>query len=112
MSDSFLRYWRGLEAIILVKVESVEADLASGLSRTADRPSHGHDQASSLGRRDDPQGATPSTSKPSRHPTARGALRRNDPICHSRKLSIMLTRTHKFVTSTYSVRSITKQANI
>ena len=54
-----------------VKVESVEADLASGLPRAADR--HGHCQASSLGRRDDPQGATPPTSQPSRYPTARRA---------------------------------------
>ena len=38
-----------------VKVESVEADTASGLSRTAAR--HGHGQASCLGCRDNPQGA-------------------------------------------------------
>ena len=57
MSDSFLRYWYSLEAIIPVKVEFVEAGLASGLSRAADR--HVHDQASSLGFRVDPKG-TPS----------------------------------------------------
>ena len=56
MSDSFLRYWYSLEAIILVKVEFVEAGLASGLRRAADR--HGHDQASSLGRRFDQQSGT------------------------------------------------------
>ena len=70
MSDSFLRYWRNLEAIIPVKVEFVEAGLASGLPRAADRLGHG--QASSLGRRDDPQGATPSSSQLSRHPIAWG----------------------------------------
>ena len=71
MSDSFLCYWRGLEAIIPVKVEFVEAGLASGLPRAADR--HGHDQASSSGHRGDAQGgAPPPTSQPSRHPTARG----------------------------------------
>ena len=71
MSDWLLRYWRILEAIIPIKVDLVEADLASGLSRAADP--HGHDQASSLGRRDDSLGVPPPTSQPSRHPTARGA---------------------------------------
>ena len=71
MSDSFLRYWRNLEAIIPVKVEFVEAGLASGLPRAADHDRHGHGQASSLGHRDDPQGAPPPASKPSRHLTGR-----------------------------------------
>ena len=59
VSDLFLRYWLALDAIIPVKVEFVEAGLASGLLRAAAR--RGHDQASSLGRRDDPQGAPPPT---------------------------------------------------
>ena len=71
MFESFLRYWYSLEAIIPVKVEFLEAGLASGLSRAADR--HGHGQASSLGRRDDPLEAPPPTSQPSRPTTARGA---------------------------------------
>ena len=58
MSDSFLHYWRILEAIIPIKVDLVEASLASGLPCAADR--HGRGQASSLNRRDDPQGAPPS----------------------------------------------------
>ena len=37
VSDSFLRYWRVLEAIIPIKVDLVEAGLASGLPRAADR---------------------------------------------------------------------------
>ena len=61
MSDSFLRYWYSLETIILAKVEFVEAGLASGLPRAADHDRHGHGQASSLGRRGDPQGAPPPT---------------------------------------------------
>ena len=71
VSDSFLRYWRNLEAIIPVKVEFAETGLAFGLPRAADR--HGHDQASSLGRRDNPQGAPSLNSQPSRRPTTRGA---------------------------------------
>ena len=50
MYDSFLRYWRILEAIIRIKVDLVEAGLASGLPCAADRHSRG--QASCLGRRD------------------------------------------------------------
>ena len=71
VSDSFLRYWRILEAIIPIKVDLVDAGLASGLPCAADR--HGRGQASCLGHRDDPQRAPPPTSQPSRHPTARGA---------------------------------------
>ena len=71
VSDSVLDYWRNLEAIIPVKVEFVEADLASGLPRAADR--HGYDQASSFSRRDGPQGAPLPTSQLPRPPTARGA---------------------------------------
>ena len=56
-----------------IKVDLVEASLASGLPRAADHDRRGHGQASSLGRRDDPQGAPLPTSQPSRHPTARGA---------------------------------------
>ena len=70
MSDSFLSYWRNLEAIIPVKVDLVEAGLASGLSRAADP--HGGSQASCLGHRDSPQGEPPPTSQRTRHPTARG----------------------------------------
>ena len=54
-----------------MKVEFVEAGLPSGLPCAVDR--HGRGQASCLGHRDDPQGAPPPTSQPSRHPTARGA---------------------------------------
>ena len=53
-----------------VKVEFVEAGLASGLPRAADRHSHG--QASCVGHRDYSQGAPPPTSQLSRHPTGRG----------------------------------------
>ena len=77
VSDSFLRYWRNLEAILPVKVEFVEA----GLPRAADRHDLSQGQASSLGRRDDPQGESLPTPQPSRHPTARGApttMRRPD----------------------------------
>ena len=42
-----------------IKVDLVEAGLASGLSRAADR--HDHGQASCLGHRDDPQGAPTTT---------------------------------------------------
>ena len=52
MSDSFLRYSRNLEDIIPVKVEFVEAGLASGLPSAVDH--HDHDQTSSLSRRDNP----------------------------------------------------------
>ena len=100
MSDSFLSHWRNLEAIIPIKVEFVEAGLASGLPRAAYHDRRGNGQAFSLGRRDAPKGTPPPTLHPSRHPTARGhPLRRDDPICHGHKLSIMLTRTNKFVTS-------------
>ena len=59
MSDSFLCYWRGLEAIIPVKVEFVEAGLASGLLR------HSHSrQASFMGRREISRRGAPS------HPAA------------------------------------------
>ena len=113
MSDSFLRYWRILEAIIPIKVDLVEAGLAYGLPRAADHDRHGHGQDSSLGCRDDPQGAPPPTSG-SQDIQLQGdyPLRRDDAICHGRKFSIMLTPIHKFVTSTFPVRSITKQANI
>ena len=99
MSDSFLSYWRNLEAIIPVKVEFVEAGLASVLPRTADRPSHGHDQASSLDHRDSPQ--LPRSCQDIRLRGGHPVPRRDDAICHGRKLvfSITLTRTHKFVTS-------------
>ena len=74
VSGSFLSYWRILEATIPVKVELVlEAGLASGLPRAADRHDLSQGQASSLGRRDDPQGESLPTPQPSRHPTARGA---------------------------------------
>ena len=98
MSDSFLRYWRNLEATIPIKVDLVEAGLASGLPCVADR--HGHDQASYLGHRDDPQGA-PLLPRSRQDIRLRGVhpLRRDDPICHGHKFSIMLTRAHKFVTS-------------
>ena len=81
-----------------VKVESVEADLASGLSRTADR--HGHGQSSTLGPETIPKGRSllPCNRKDIRlrgvHP-----LRRDNAICHGCKFSIMLMQTHKFVTS-------------
>ena len=73
MSDSVLRYWHTLDAIIPVKVEFVEAGLASGLPRAADR--HGHSLASSLGRRSDTKDASPPIPQPSRHRTARGTPR-------------------------------------
>ena len=88
MSDSFLRYWYNLEATIPAKVEFVETGLASGLPRAAD--CHGRDQASSLSRRDDPQGAPPPTSQPSRHVIARG-----EPTT--------TTRTTRFVTAANSL---------
>ena len=98
MYDSFLRYWRILEAIIPVKVDLIEASLASGLPCAADY--HGRGQASCLGHRDDPQGA-PLLPRSRQDIRLRGVhpLQRNDPICHGHKLSIMLTRRHKFVTS-------------
>ena len=73
VSDSFLNYWRNLEAMIPVEVEFVEAGLASGLPRAADHDRHGHGQASSFSCRDYPQEAPSPTSEPSRHPTARRA---------------------------------------
>ena len=54
MSNLLLSYWRNLKDIIPVKVEFVEAGLASGLPRAADR--HGHGQASSLGPETIPKG--------------------------------------------------------
>ena len=100
MSDSFLRFWRILEAIIPVKVDLIEASLASGLPCAADY--HGRGQASCLGHRDDPQGA-PLLPRSRQDIRLRGVhpLRRDDAIIRIRKLllSIMLTRTHKFITS-------------
>ena len=57
MSNLLLSYWRNLKDIIPVKVEFVEAGLASGLPRAADHDRHSHGQASSFSFRDDPQGA-------------------------------------------------------
>ena len=100
MSDSFLTDWRNLEAIIPIKVEFVEAGLASGLPRAADHDRHGHGQASSLGPETIPKGRSllPRNRKDIRlrggHP-----LRRDNAICHGCKFSIILMQTHKFVTS-------------
>ena len=100
VTDSFLRYWRNLEAIIPVKVEFVEAGLASGLPRAADHDRHGYSQASALGPVTIPKGNT-LILRSRQDIRLRGGhpLRRDDPVCHGRKLSIMLMRTHKFVTS-------------
>ena len=102
MSDSFLSHWRNLEAIIRIKVDLVEADLASGLPRAADHDRHGHGQASCLGHRDDSQGAPP-LPRSRQGIRMRGVhpLRRDEAISRICKLllSIMLTRTHKFVAS-------------
>ena len=87
-----------MEAIIPIKVDLAEAGLPSGLPCAVDR--HGRGQASCLGHRDDPQGA-PLLPRSRQDIRLRGVhpLRRDDAICHGRKLSIMLTRAHKFVTS-------------
>ena len=85
-----------------IRVEFVEAGLASGLPRAADHDRHGHGQASSLGHRDDPQGAPPPTSQPSRHLTARGApttTRRPDLSQPQTLYYADAARAHKFVTS-------------
>ena len=101
VSDSFLRYWYILEAIIPVKVEFVEAGLAFGLPRAADHDRHGYSQASALGPVTIPKGNTLILRSRQDIRLRRGhPLRCDDAICHSRKLlSIMLTRTHKFVAS-------------
>ena len=98
MSDSILRYWRILEAIIPIKVDLVEAGLASRLPCAADH--HGAAKP--------PVWVT--VTVPKGHPLLPRSrqdirlrevhlLRRDDAICHGHKLSTMLTRTHKFVTS-------------
>ena len=93
MSDSFLSHWRNLEDIILIKVDLVEAGLASGLPWDAAR--HPLWVTMTV-----PRG-NPLLPGSRQDIRLRGgdSLRRDDPIWHGRKLSIILTRTHKIVTS-------------
>ena len=82
-----------------IKIDLVEAGLASGLPCAADR--HGRGQASCLGHRDDSQGAPPPTSQPSRHPNGRGiptTTRRPD-LSRPQTLYYTDVDTYKFVTS-------------
>ena len=94
MSDSFLRYWRILKAIVRIKVDLVEADLFSGMPCAADR--HGRCQASVWVTVTVPKGhlllrrSRQDIRRRGVHPLRLG---RDDPICHGHRLSIMLTRT-------------------
>ena len=110
MSDSFPRYWRNLEAIIPVKVEFAETGLAFGLPRAADR--HGHGQASSLGPETIPKGRSllPRNRKDIRLRGGASTTTRRPDLSWPQTLYYVDADT--LVRHLYSVRSITKQANI